>query len=83
MLGFVHPTSMMWGPGVNGYDAKLDDRPAADPAKARQFLAEAGHPNGFEVGMDCPNGRYVKDGESAPGWFRCRRRRMPRTRSTT
>ncbi len=63
MLGFAHPTWMMWGPGVNGYDAKVDDRPAADPAKARELLAAAGYPNGFEVGMDCPNDRYVNDGE--------------------
>ncbi|MBN9559348.1 MAG: hypothetical protein J0H14_01300, partial [Alphaproteobacteria bacterium] len=26
-------------------------------------LAEAGYPNGFEVGMDCPNDRYVNDGQ--------------------
>jgi peptide/nickel transport system substrate-binding protein len=63
MLGFAHPTWMMWGPGVNGYDAKLDHRPSVDPAKARQLLAAAGYPNGFEVGMDCPNDRYVNDAE--------------------
>jgi peptide/nickel transport system substrate-binding protein len=63
MLGFAHPTWMMWGPGVNGYDPKIDVRPAADLAKARQLLAEAGYPNGFEVGMDCPNDRYVNDAQ--------------------
>ena len=36
-------------------------RPKADPARARELLAEAGHPDGFEVGMDCPNNRYVND----------------------
>jgi len=30
---------------------------------ARKLLAEAGYPNGFEVGMDCPNNRYVNDEE--------------------
>ena len=25
------------------------------------MLADAGYPNGFEVGMDCPNDRYVND----------------------
>ncbi len=63
MLGFAHPTWMMWGPGVNGYDQKLDHRPPDDPAKARALLAEAGYPHGFEVGMDCPNDRYVNDAE--------------------
>jgi len=27
------------------------------------LLAEAGYPNGFEVGMNCPNDRYVNDSE--------------------
>jgi len=36
-------------------------RPKADPAEARKLLADAGYPNGFEVGMDCPNDRYVND----------------------
>jgi peptide/nickel transport system substrate-binding protein len=63
MLGFAHPTWMMWGPGVNGYDPKIDHRPAVDPAKARALLAAAGYPHGFEVGMDCPNDRYVNDAE--------------------
>jgi peptide/nickel transport system substrate-binding protein len=52
---------MMWGPGVNGYDAQLDVRPATDPAKAKALLAEAGYPNGFSIGFDCPNDRYVMD----------------------
>ena len=61
MLGLGHPTWEMWGPGVNGYNAALDVRPKADPAKAKQLLADAGYPNGFRVGLDCPNDRYVMD----------------------
>jgi peptide/nickel transport system substrate-binding protein len=61
MLGLGHPTWEMWGPGVNGYNAALDVRPKADPAKSKQLLTEAGYPNGFRVGMDCPNDRYVMD----------------------
>jgi peptide/nickel transport system substrate-binding protein len=61
MLGLAHPTWMMWGPGVNGYDDKLDVRPNVDPAKAKSLLAEAGYPNGFSIGFDCPNDRYVMD----------------------
>lgn len=63
MLGFAHPTWLLWGPGVNGYDAKIDHRPPVDLAKARALLAAAGYPNGFEVGMDCPNNRYVNDAQ--------------------
>ena len=61
MGGLGHPTWMMWGPGVNGYNAALDVRPKPDAAKAKQLLADAGYPNGFSVGFDCPNDRYVMD----------------------
>jgi peptide/nickel transport system substrate-binding protein len=61
MRGFAHPTALMVGPGVNGYDAKLDKRFPHDVAAAKNLLAEAGYPNGFEVGFDCPNDRYVND----------------------
>ncbi len=61
MLGLAHPTWMMWGPGVNGYDAKLDVRPKPDVDAAKKLLAEAGYPNGFSIGFDCPNDRYVMD----------------------
>jgi peptide/nickel transport system substrate-binding protein len=61
MLGLGHPTWEMWGPGINGYDASLDVRPKPDPAKAKELLAEAGYPNGFRIGLDCPNDRYVMD----------------------
>lgn len=36
-------------------------RPKADVEKAKTLLAEAGYADGFEVGMDCPNNRYVND----------------------
>jgi peptide/nickel transport system substrate-binding protein len=61
MLGLAHPTWLMWGPGVNGYDPKLDVRPKPDLAKAKQLMAAAGYPNGFKVAFDCPNDRYVMD----------------------
>jgi peptide/nickel transport system substrate-binding protein len=32
-----------------------------DPARAKKLLADAGYPDGFELGMDCPNNRYVND----------------------
>ena len=61
MRGQAHPTWLMWGPGINGYDAKLDKRPPADLARAKQLLADAGYPDGFSIQLDCPNDRYVDD----------------------
>jgi peptide/nickel transport system substrate-binding protein len=51
----------MWAPQVNGYNAKMNVPYKYDPAKSKKLLAEAGYPNGFTVGMDCPNNRYVND----------------------
>src|SRR5229473_3494399 len=61
MRGFAHPTALMVGPGINGYDATLDKRYPYDPLAAKRLLSEAGYPDGFEVGFDCPNDRYVND----------------------
>lgn len=55
------PSALMVGQGLNGYDKDLDVRPKFDPALSKKLLAEAGYPNGFEVGMDCPNDRYIND----------------------
>lgn len=61
MMGLGHPTWTMWGPGINGYAAAQDVRPKPDPTKAKALLAEAGYPDGFRIGLDCPNDRYVMD----------------------
>lgn len=63
MDGYAHPTALIVGPGINGYDAALDRRFPYDPARAKKLLAEAGYPGGFEVGFDCPNDRYVNDAQ--------------------
>ena len=62
MRGQSFPTNLMVAPGINGYMKDLDKRPALlKPEEAKKMLADAGYPNGFEVGMDCPNDRYVND----------------------
>jgi peptide/nickel transport system substrate-binding protein len=57
------PTNLMIAPGVNGFVAELNKRPPFDPEASKKLLADAGYPNGFEVKMNCPNDRYVNDGE--------------------
>ena len=56
-------SALLVAPQVPGYQEALDKRPAADVAKAKALLEEAGYPEGFEVGFDCPNDRYVNDEE--------------------
>ncbi len=36
-----------------------------DPAKTKKLLAEAGFPNGLEITLNAPQGRYVRDKEVA------------------
>jgi peptide/nickel transport system substrate-binding protein len=61
MRGASHPTALLVGPGVNGYQPDMDKRYPYDPEASKKLLAEAGYPNGFEVTLNCPNDRYVND----------------------
>jgi peptide/nickel transport system substrate-binding protein len=63
MRGKSRNAGLLVAPPVPGYDAALDARGPADAEKAKALLAEAGYPDGFEVGFDCPNDRYVNDEE--------------------
>jgi len=62
MRGASKPTALMVGPGINGFDAALNTRPPYDVEAAKKLLTDAGYPNGFEVSLNCPNDRYVNDG---------------------
>jgi len=63
MRGASNPTALMVGPGINGFFPELNKRLPFDTEAAKKLMAEAGYPNGFEVAMNCPNDRYVNDGE--------------------
>jgi peptide/nickel transport system substrate-binding protein len=56
-------TALLVAPAVPGYDKSLDNRMPFDPDAAKTLLAEAGYPDGFVTGLDCPNDRYVNDEE--------------------
>lgn len=63
MRGASRPTALMVGPGINGWTEAQDKRLPYDVEAAKKLLTEAGYPNGFEVTMNCPNDRYVNDGQ--------------------
>ena len=63
MRGASAPTGLMIAPGINGFVPDMNKRLSFDPEASKKLLAEAGYPQGFEVGMNCPNDRYVNDEE--------------------
>lgn len=62
MRGASNPSALMVGPGINGFLPDIKRLPF-DPDASKKLLAEAGYPSGFEVTMNCPNDRYVNDGQ--------------------
>jgi peptide/nickel transport system substrate-binding protein len=63
MRGLSIPAAIMIAPGVHGHTPDIDKVAPADADSAKKLLAEAGYPNGFDFGLDCPNNRYVNDEE--------------------
>lgn len=60
MRGLTQPIHTLIAPEIGGYDAALARATTAfDPDRAKRLLADAGHPNGFAIGMDCPSDRFV------------------------
>ena len=63
MRGASTPAALLLPPQVNGYAEELSKRLPYDVEAAKKLMADAGYPAGFEVKMNCPNDRYVNDGE--------------------
>lgn len=63
MRGAATPVSTLIPPQVRGYVPELAARFPYDVEAAKKLMAEAGYGAGFEVKMNCPNDRYVNDGE--------------------
>jgi peptide/nickel transport system substrate-binding protein len=62
MRGNAWPAGMLSSPFLTGAPADLNTRIAPfDPEASKRLLAEAGYPEGFSLGLSCPNDRYVYD----------------------
>lgn len=60
MRGLSTPSALMISPFLFSKSGDFSRYPY-DPEGAKKLLEEAGYGDGFEVGMDCPNDRYVND----------------------
>lgn len=63
MRGAAAPAATLIPPQVKGYVQELATRYPYDVDAAKKLMIEAGYGAGFEVKMNCPNDRYVNDGE--------------------
>ncbi|MHA3980540.1 ABC transporter substrate-binding protein [Halovulum sp. GXIMD14794] len=61
MRGKIEPASQLVPEGISGFSEAKAERPAYDPERAKELLAEAGYPDGFSFGLKCTNDRYIND----------------------
>lgn len=60
MRGLSTPSALLISPFQYSRSDEFERYPY-DPEAAKALLTEAGYGDGFSVGMDCPNDRYVND----------------------
>ena len=61
MRGNAQPAAQLVSETMSGYSEANSERLPYDPDAAKVLLAEAGYPDGFSFGLQCPNDRYIND----------------------
>jgi len=61
MRGNAQPAAQLVSDAMRGFSSAYADRLAFDTEAAKKLLAEAGYPDGFSFGLQCPNDRYIND----------------------
>ena len=61
MRGNAQEASQLVSPAMRGFSEGLKARLPLDTAKSKDLLKKAGYPNGFSLGLKCPNNRYIND----------------------
>ena len=59
--GKIEAANQLVPAGISGYSEANTDRPAYNPERSVELLAEAGYPDGFSFGLKCTNDRYIND----------------------
>ena len=61
MRGNAQSAAQLVSDTMSGYSESNDERLAYDTEAAKALLTEAGYPDGFSFGLQCPNDRYIND----------------------
>jgi len=59
--GFASRLDGPLGPGHYGYDPNLKPKQSYDPERSKKLLAQAGFPDGVDIELQTPVGRYTLD----------------------
>lgn len=61
MRGNAQAAAQLVSETMSGFSQGLTERLPYDPEASKELLTQAGYPDGFSFGLQCPNDRYIND----------------------